>query len=79
MDVAVKSEVSSKLEELGRLLTELSRLHDERRRPSGKAPSNVAIWEDSDYLYLEWNLKKAWGGELDISLHEGTLFLRMEP
>jgi len=47
-------------------------------RPDIRRGTAVARWEDDDYVYLESNLPRVPGSEIDINFHEGRVFIRIE-
>ncbi len=71
---------SSRPSSLKELLAELAEvLHAMKQAPvTASQRAAVERWEDDDYIYLETDLEGARETEIDINLHDGRFYIRVE-
>jgi HSP20 family molecular chaperone IbpA len=60
------------------LATALGRVRADDPLPDVGRGATVERWEDDDHVYLESKLPGGPGSEIDISIHEGLVFIRIE-
>jgi len=61
---------------LGRLLASLEQLREEEHVASDD--EEPACWHDEKYLYFELAMADFPGTELDLNIHDGSVFVRRE-
>jgi len=65
-------------EVLGQLLQELMQIRDRVRPAVALHPTSPVRWEDEEFIYLEADLHGEPGADIDICIHSGRAFIRME-
>jgi hypothetical protein len=72
------SDMSLLPELLARLVQELMRIRDGVVPSVAHHPTPTERWEDEEFIYLETELHKEPGPVIDICIHSGRAFIRME-
>jgi hypothetical protein len=65
-------------EVLARLVQELMRIHDDVVPAVAIHPAPPERWEDEEFIYLEAELDGEPGPDIDICIHSGRAFIRIE-
>lgn len=63
---------------LNLLVTTLERIRGDDPLPDVRRVAAPDRWGDEGFVYLESNLPGVPGSEIDISIHEGLVFIRIE-
>jgi hypothetical protein len=63
---------------LNLLVTTLQRIRADDPVPDVRSGAAPERWGDEEFVYLESNLPGVPGSEIDISIHEGLVFIRIE-
>jgi len=75
---SVLAEMSLLPEVLGQLLQELMQIRDGVRPAVALHPTSPERWEDEEFIYMEADLHGEPGADIDICIHSGRAFIRME-
>ncbi len=59
------------------LVNTLQRIRHNDSLPDARRGTAPKRWEDEGHVYLESNLSGVPGPEIDISIHEGIVFIRI--
>ena len=73
-----KSDTSSFPEVLARLVHELMQIREGAVPAIALEPTPPERWEDEEFIYLEADLHGKAGSDIDICIHSGRAFIRME-
>jgi hypothetical protein len=58
------------------LLQILDRIKNSPRTSSGHG--KLERWEDAEYIYLQTNLDSVFDEEIDVNVHDGRVYVRLE-
>ena len=61
-----------------RLVNILERIASDCPLPPARNRADLQLWDHEDYLYLEFDVPGVVGSELDICIHGGRAFIRIE-
>ena len=62
------------------LFVELVQILEQIKDGSRAASDDASIdrWEDDEYVYLQTDLEAIFGSEIDINVHDGRFYVRLE-
>jgi HSP20 family molecular chaperone IbpA len=63
---------------LKRLVNALERIAKDDSLPAVPSSAAPERWEDESYIYLEFDLPGVLGSELEVGIHEGRAYIRIE-
>jgi hypothetical protein len=69
---------------LSALIAELSRVLADLRELQGSGlqgvplDGSVEVWKDADHVYIEGRLPSDLGADVDVTVHGGTIFIRLD-
>ena len=65
-------------EALARLVQELMQIRDRVTKGAAFHPTPPERWEDEEFIYLQVDLQGDPGPDIDICIHSGRVFIRMD-
>jgi hypothetical protein len=63
---------------LSELLNDLHRLHRAGDLRTGPLDESVEVWSDGDHVYIQGEMSEPTRSDIDLSIHDGTIFIRID-